>query len=236
MIVWLTWKLLGKKEPKRFRCTDLRPGCTDLRPEAKEDSEKGKQSEKAKEQKKSQEAREDEPALNTEQGSLKENELRLQERESLRENEPKLSKCRRLMTVKEIPPSESSPEKVGLGAINGHFGKPQGWIRGRKAVGEIVNKGRRRSQPLEVPEVVDRDSFFYHCPTGCPKPPPMKVRAVAMVSEEGNVIKMAMLRGSMHPRRFGTRRTTLEVNGVCGTTKSQKGCVGSVSTGWSVDG
>ena len=111
------------------------------------------------------------------------------------------------MTVKEIPPSESSPEKVGLGAIDGHFVKPQSWIRGRKVVGEIVNKGRRRSEPLEVPEAVDRDSFFYHCPTGCPKPPPMKVRAVAMVSEEGNVIKMAMLRGS-------TRRTTLEVNGI----------------------
>ena len=74
LIVWLTWKLIGKKEPKRFRCTDLQP-------EAKEDSEKEKQSEKAKDQKESQEAREDEPALNTEQGSLKENELRLQERE-----------------------------------------------------------------------------------------------------------------------------------------------------------
>ena len=26
--------------------------------------------------------------------------------------------------MKEIPPSESSPEKVGLGAIDGHFAKP----------------------------------------------------------------------------------------------------------------
>ena len=81
--------------------------------------------------------------------------------------------------------------------LMGILRNPLSWIRGRKVVGEIVNKGRRRSEPLEVPEAVDRDSLFYHCPTGCPKPPPMKVRAVAMVSEEGNVIKMAMLRGSI---------------------------------------
>ena len=138
------------------------------------------------------------------------------------------------MTVKEIPPSESSPEKVGLGAIDGHFVKPQSWIRGRKVVGEIVNKGRRRSEPLEVPEAVDRDSFFYHCPTGCPKPPPMKVRAVAMVSEEGNVIKMAMLRGSI---RGGSGQGELPWKSMEYFRNHQKSKrMRGYSTGWSVDG
>ena len=134
LIIWLTWKLIGKTEPRRFRCTDSQP-------EVKDDSEKEKPSEKAKKRKESQEARDDEPAQNTERGSLKENDFRLQERESLRENEPKLSRCKRLLTVDEKPPSASSPERVGLGAIGGIFGKPRSWIRGGQVVGEIGNKG-----------------------------------------------------------------------------------------------
>ena len=127
LIIWLTWKLIGKTEPRRFRCTDSQA-------EVKDDSEKEKPSETAKKRKESQEARDDEPAQNTERGSLKENDFRLQERESLRKNEPKLSRCKRLLTVDEKPPSASSPDRKGLVWVRlvGFWGNPEvGFVVGK---------------------------------------------------------------------------------------------------------
>ena len=189
LIAWLMWKLVGKTNPKQVGCRDLQ------RTSISDEIEKEKRFEKAKEQKESQEVRVDEPAQKGEKGSRKENEHRLQEKEGLREDEPKLSKCQKSRDSEEKTPNLPPSKGIVLGAVGGVLGRPLNWIRGSLGKGEVEKDGRRSFETLKVP--VNRESFYYHCPTGCPKSPPVKVRAGAMVTEEGDVIKMAMLQGSI---------------------------------------
>ena len=202
LIAVLTWKCSQCIEQQQLVCTDQRTDSSDLNKEEEK-------SRKANEQKESQEAREDEPAQRNRKGSRRDDEPRRCGNESLRENEPKLYKCQRSVDVEKLPPLRTSPKKVGKGVNLGDFWEPQCWSRGRSVEGEPSICGRQTDENKRDPNLNDRGSYFHHCPTGCPKNPPEKFRAGAMVPEEGNMVKMAMLRG---PSQGGSEQGQLPWN------------------------